>query len=525
MAGTELPFTPNTGNALASFLLGTVGQAVFQQNRATWLPRWWIQSLYAQSSWRPRRNLTLELGLRWSYESPFSTKFGQQSQFVPDATDPFTGFKGAIVQGKSNLAKRDLNNFQPRRGLAWNFRPKTVFRASLGLYTGNIQPNHGDPSHAFLLSRGPGTINLPSSSDGSVPFQGTNFGGRNASWFDPNMRLPYVAMWSAGVQHQLAKSWILELLYQGSSGVGLLNNWDVNVVPLNVSTDPVVLNQIFNATQNYKPYRQFGAIQHFSNYGHNSHHSGTARIERRYSQGLTLTSFYQYGKTLNDGDDDGGRTGITFYNRQLEKARASYDIRHRFVSFLTYELPFGKGRKWMSSGGFKNYIFGEWDFAGTQTMQSGPPVNVTAAGSPHRYLPGQVRPNAILPAEQMVNGNYNIGNRFPLAAQNTYYNVNVFAYPSAFTAGTLGRNVLESPGLNWTQLSISKTFRVRESMRFSVRWDVNNLTKQPQLGDPGSSYNLQSLGAFGRFGGIGRGSFSDIGTSRMHHIIVGRVEW
>ena len=50
-------------------------------------------------------------------------------------------------------------------------------------------------------------------------------------------------------------------------------------------------------------------------------------------------------------------------------------------------------------------------------------------------------------------------------------------------------------------------------------------TKQPQLGDPGSSYNLQSLGAFGRFGGIGRGSFSDIGTSRMHHIIVGRVEW
>ena len=543
MAGTELPFTPNTGNAFASFLLGTVGQAVFQQNRATWLPRWWSQSLYAQSSWRPRRNLTLELGLRWSYESPFSTKFGQQSQFVPDATDPLTGLKGAIVHGKGNLAKRDLNNFQPRLGLAWNFRPKTVFRASLGLYTvdlmvngagqnfeeyvatANIQPIPGDPSHAFLLSKGPGTINFPSSSDGSVPFQGTNFGGRNASWFDPNMRLPYVAMWSAGVQHQLAKSWILELLYQGSSGVGLLNNWDVNVVPLNVSTDPAVLNQIFNATQNYKPYRQFGAIQHFSNYGHNSHHSGTARIERRYSQGLTLTSFYQYGKTLNDGDDDGGRTGITFYNRQLEKARASYDIRHRFVSFLTYELPFGKGRKWMSSGGFKNYIFGEWDFAGTQTMQSGPPVNVTAAGSPNRYLPGQVRPNSILPAEQMVNGNYNIGNRFPLAAQNTYYNVNAFAYPAAFTAGTLGRNVLESPGLNWTQLSISKTFRVRESMRFSVRWDVNNPTKQPQLGDPGSSYNLQSLGAFGRFGGIGRGSFSDIGTSRMHHIIVGRVEW
>ncbi|MCX6612713.1 MAG: TonB-dependent receptor, partial [Acidobacteria bacterium] len=544
MAGTELPFTPNTGNPFASFLLGTVGQGVFQQNRATWLPRWWSHAVYAQSSWRPRRNLTLELGIRWSYESPFSTKFGQQSQFVPDATDPLTGLKGALVHTKGNLAKRDLNNFQPRIGVAWTLDPKTVLRASFGLYTvdlmtngtgqnfeeyvatANVQAAPGDPSHAFVLSMGPGSINFPSAPDGSVPFQGTNYGGRNASWFDPNMRLPYVAMWSFGVQRQVSKSWLFELLYQGSSGVGLLNNWDINVVPLNISTDTAVLNQVFNATQNYKPYRQFGSIQHYSNYGHNSHHSGTVRAEKRYGQGLTLTSFYQYGKTLNDGDDDGGRTGITYYNRQLEKARASYDIRHRFVTVATYELPFGKGRKWMSGGGFKNYIFGEWDFAGTQTMQSGPPFNVTFAGSPNRYLPGQFRPNGVLPAEQMVVDNYSIGaNRFPLTAQNSYLNVNAFAYPAAFTAGTLGRNVLESPGLNWTQLSISKTFLVRERMRFSIRWDCNNPTKQPQLADPGSSYNLQSIGAFGRFNGIGRGSFSDIGTARMHHVVVGRFEF
>lgn len=543
MAGTELPFTPNTGNSFASFLLGTVGQAVFQQNVATWLPRWWSQALYAQSTWRPIRNLTVELGIRWSYESPFSTKFGQQSQFDPLATDPLTGLKGAIVHGGGNLAKRDLNNFQPRLGIAWNFRPKTVLRSSFGLYTvdlmvngsgqnfeeyvatANIQSNPGDPNHAFVLSKGPGAVKFVTAPDGSVPFQGANYSGRNISWFDPNMRLPYVAMWSTGIQHQLSKTWLMELLYQGSSGVGLLNNWDINVVPLNISTDPATLNQIFNATQNYKPYRQFGAIQHYSNYGHNSHHSGTVRVERRYAQGLTLTSFYQFGKTLNDGDDDGGRTGITWYNRRLEKGRASYDIRHRAVSVLTYELPIGKGRRWMNSGGFKNYLFGEWDFAGTQTFQSGPPVNVTAAGSPNRYLPGQIRPNSILPADQMVVGDYNVGNRFPLTAQNSYFNVNAFAYPAAFTAGTMGRNILESPGLNWTQLSISKTIPIRERMRFSIRWDVNNPTKQPQLADPGASYNLQALGAFGRFNGIGRGSFSDIGTARMHHILVGRFEW
>ena len=544
MAGTELPFTPNTGNPFASFLLGTVGQGVFQQNNATWLPRWWSQSFYGQTTWRPRRNLTLELGVRWSYESPFSTKFGQQSQFDPNATDPLTGMRGAIVHGKGLLAKRDLNNFQPRLGMAWNLHPRVVMRSSFGMYsvdlmtnglgqnfeeyvaTANVQPPPGDPRHAFLLSQGPGPIRFPSSADGSVPFQGTNFGGRNASYFDPNMRLPYVLMFSTGFQVQLTRNWLAETVYQGSSGVGLLNNWDMNVVPLNVTTDQAQLVQIFNATQNFKPYRQFGSIQHYANYGHNSHHSGTFRIERRFDSGMTLNTFYQLGKTLNDGDDDGGRSGITFYNRQLEKARASYDIRHRLVSVMTYELPLGKGRKFMNGGGVKNYLLGGWEFAWTQTFQSGPPVNITAAGSPNRYLPGMVRPDALLPAEQIkVTSDYNVGNRFPLAAQNPYFNTAAFGYPAPFRAGTLGRNVVESPGLRWTQLSLSKDFKITERVTFSLRWDVNNPTKEPQLADPGAVYNTQNLAQFGRFAGIGRGSFSDVGTSRMHHIMVGRVQW
>lgn len=548
MTGTELPFVPNTGNAFASFLLGTVGQGVFQQNMASYLPRWWQQAFYAQTTWRPIRNLTLELGVRWSYESPFSTKYGQQAQFDPNVADPLTGRMGAVVHSFGPMAKRDMNNFQPRLGVAWNLHPRVVFRSSFGMYTvdlmtngqqnglwpnfeeyvatANVQQAPGDPRHAFLLSQGPGQISFPRAGDGGVPFQGTNYGGRNISWFDPQMRLPYVAMWSANVQYRMTEKWVMEVLYQGSSGVGLLNNWDMNVVPLNVSTDLTTLNQIANATQNYKPYTQFGSINHFSNYGHNSHHSGMLRFERRYSTGMTLNAFYQLGKTLNDGDDDGARSGITFYNRQLEKGRANYDIRHRFVGVLTYELPFGKGRKWMSGGGFKEYVLGNWDFAWTQTFQSGPPMLVTAAGSPVRYLPGMVRPNAVLPYDQMVVDDYSVGpNRFPLAAQNSYFNVDGFAYPAAFTAGTMGRNVLESPGMQWTQLSLSKVFPIGERMRFSIRWDCNNPTKQPQLDNPGGSFNLTNMAPFGRFNGIGRGSFSDIGTARMHHILVGRFEW
>ncbi|MEX2261183.1 MAG: carboxypeptidase regulatory-like domain-containing protein [Bryobacteraceae bacterium] len=544
MGGTDFPFRPNTGNAFASFLLGTVVQANFTRNAATWLPRWWQHSWYVQDTWRPVRNLTIEAGLRWSYESPFSTKYGQQSQFDPNATDPLTGFRGAIVHGEGLLAKRDLNNFQPRLGLAWNFRPKTVFRASFGAFAVDLMTNGlnqnfeeyianaavqappGDPRHSFRLSQGPPPVNFVSNSDGSVPFQGTNFGSREASWFDPNMRLPYVYTWSGGFQHQLANSWLVETIYQGSSGVGLLNNWDINVVPLDISRDITVLNQVFSAVQNYKPYRQFGSIQHYSNYGHNSHHSATFRTERRYAQGMTLNAFYQLGKTLNDGDDDGGRSGITWYNRGLEKGRANYDIRHRFVSVFTLELPFGKGRRWMNSGGIKNWIFGGWDGAWTQTYQSGPPTTVTFAGSPNRYLPGQLRPNQVLPNDQAVVKDWDIGpNRFPLSAQNRYFNFDGFEYPAAFTPGTLGRNTFESPGLRWTQVSLSKEFPVGERMKFSIRWDINNPTKEPQFGDPNAAFNLTNRANFGTIGGVGRGSFSDIGTSRMHHILVGRFEW
>ena len=141
MGGTEFPFRPNTGNAFASLLLGTVVQGIYSQNAATWLPRWWQHSLYFQDSWRPVRNVTLELGMRWSYESPFSTKYGQQSQFDPNATDPLTGRKGAIVHGKGNLAKRDINNFQPRVGLAWTITPKTVFRSSFGMFAIDLMTN------------------------------------------------------------------------------------------------------------------------------------------------------------------------------------------------------------------------------------------------------------------------------------------------------------------------------------------------------------------------------------------------
>ncbi len=544
MAGSERPFTPNTGNRFANFLLGTVGSAQFTQAAARWQPRWWSNSWYVQTDWKPIRTLTLNLGLRWSYETPFQTADGKQSQFDLTATDPLTGRRGAIVHGAGALAKKDLNNFQPRLGVAWNFSPKWVFRGNFGiitsdlltnalnnnfeeyLATANLQSPVGDPRPVFRLSQGPPAFKFNINQDGSVPFVGTNFGSRNATWFDPSMRMPYVMNWSGGFQYQFSGTWLAELLYQGSSGVGLLNNWDMNILPLNLSSDPVVLEQIRQQYQNFKPYPQFGSIQHYSNYGHNSHHGATLRVEKRYATGMTLNSFWTFSKTMNDVDEDGGASGITFFNRRLEKARAIYDVNHRFVTTITYELPVGKGKRFMNIGGWRNAALGGWEIMGSQHFQSGPPMTVTFAGSPNRYLPGASRPIQVKPNDQVKLAHVDFGgNRFPISAQNRYIKGDGFIYPAAFTAGTLGRNTLQAPGLVWMQASLAKEFPiVGERVKFQLRFDVNNVYKYHSFNPPNSAFNATDPSTFGTFSGT-RGSFSDIGTGRWHGIIVGRLMW
>lgn len=542
---TNAPFTPNTGNTFASFLLGTVTSATYTSAFASWLPRWWSHQAYLQDDWKPFRTLTLNLGVRYSYESPFQTKYGQQSQFDPTATDPITGRAGAILHQPGPLAKKDLNNFAPRLGLAWNFRPKFVFRASFGmvhqdifaternsmfqeyLATANIQAPVGNPSHVFRLSQGPPSFQYNVQRDGSVPFVGTNFAGRAANRWDPNMRMPYVMSWSGGIQYAFRQNWMMEVQYQGQSGVGLLNNWNINVLPLDVSRDPAVLNQIFTAQQNFLPFTNFGSVNMYSNFGHNSYHGGTVRLEKRMSGGLTFNTFYTMSKTLTEAEAETGDNGLTFYNRRLEKARASYDVRHRFVTVMSLDMPFGKGRRWMNSGGVSNAVFGGWQLTWTQTMQSGPPFNVTFAGSPNRYLPGESRPNIVTTHQAAAVDNWELGaNRFPTQAQNPYLNAGSFAYPAPFTPGNLGRNVFEGPGLLWTQLSIAKWWRVKEKYRFQIRLDGNNFPlKQPQFADPNGAFNLNNLGAFARIGSRTRGSFSDIGTSNSNLLLIGRFEF
>ncbi|MBK9171129.1 MAG: TonB-dependent receptor [Bryobacterales bacterium] len=545
MGGTEFPFRPNTGHPLAAFQLGSVVQAEFTNSVATWLPRWNTHSFYVQTDWRARQNLTFNLGLRWQYESPFTTKWNQQSQFDPTAIDPLTGRQGALTHPTGFLANRDLNNFQPRVGMAYTINPRLVFRGgfavnTLDLWTNGLNENFeeyfatavvqrepGNPDISFYLRDGPPSVTFPVQSDGTVPFSGSNFASRTASFFDRNMRMPYIMNWNGSLQWEAGNNMLLELSYQGSGGVGLLNNWNINQIPLNISTDPVQLETIRRAAQNFRPFPHFGTIRHYSNYGHSSFHSGTIKFERRYSRGFNLTTFYTWSKSMDEASNDGGAGGIDFYNRRLEKARSNHDVRHRWVTYALYELPFGRGRRFMTDvNPIVNGVLGGWEFNAIQTFESGTPIGFGFTGTSNVFLPMGLRPN-MAPGKTYEDIKVPWDRKGPcrhqIACAEPWADINAFAYPDSFTAGNSGRNIITSPGMMWHQFSLSKAFRFKERVTGSLRYDINNPFKYYFFNNPGTTVDFRNPQNFGKITG-NQGSFSGLG-GRLYQQIMFKVEW
>ena len=515
---------PNTGNTFAGFLLGSVREAYFDAELTSWLPRADIHSFYFQDDWKFSPTLTLNLGVRYSNESPYNTKYGLQSNFDPNGTDALVaGGKGAIIHPKNGLSARDNNNFQPRIGAAWHPLAKYVFRGGFSVNTvdvkfpsGRMQFDEyvgvndqlratGDPRPLFQLSAGPSKVTFPSNGPNSAPFVNPagNYSGRNVEWWDPKLRNPYVLNWNGSVQYQVAPNYLLEMMYQGSAGVGLIERWQYNTFPVDyAANDPVLRNKVFAAAQNYRPYPNFGNVMLRSNFGHSTYHAGTVKLEKRMSQGLTLSTFYTFSKAIDSQDNDNDGSGVApIQNRGLEKARAGYDRSHRFIAYSTYELPFGKGKKFMSGGGWKDIVLGGYEIAWIQTIESGNPYTFDFAGSSSNYYPGFAgnrRPNLVTQPTLLPNWGDVGGDRFNQANRNPIVSINNFAYPAAFTPGNSGRNLMTGTRLLWSQVSAQKNWAIKERLHVQLRWDFQNPFHNYNWSNPSSTVNFTTPQLFGK---------------------------
>jgi hypothetical protein len=519
---------PNTGNLLAGLELGYVRAANFTSYTSTWLPHDTIHSLYFQDDWKVSKNLTLNLGLRWSTESPFHTAHNQLSNFDPTATDPVSGKVGAIVHPTGGLNQRSLRDFQPRLGLAWHAREKLVLRGGFGINTVDIRfPNGlqqfdeyqaqvvqqlapGDPRPLFKLSQGPAPVVYNLRPDSTATYVGTNFGSRSIYWMDGNLRPGYVANWNATVEYQLSSNNLLKFMYQGSAGVHLVESWNVNVFPTDFgANNPALQAAAFAAPQNYLPYPQFGSINYMSNTGHSSWHAGTVQFVKRYSQGLVLNTFYTFSKALDDCDSDSGTcSGVApISNRNLNKGRAGYDRTHVLVANATYELPIGKGRHFINHNRVLDYLIGGYEIAWVQTFNTGNPFGFSFTGSPFNYYPssiGNYVPNLTCNDISMPGfglGSKIGGNRFNQALENPVLPVSCFAAPAAFTPGNAGRNIVTGPGIMYSQASAKKNFAFKERWNLQLRFDFQNPFHNWGFNNPSNQVDFKNPQLFGKITG------------------------
>jgi carboxypeptidase family protein/TonB-dependent receptor-like protein len=432
-------------------------------------------SFFAQDAIRVRPNLTLNVGLRWEYSGPLGEYANLLSNL--DAS-------GNLVQvGSSmlpNLYNRDLNNFGPRIGFAWNALRNTVVRAGYGLYYDYLPQNNLIAN--VTTSAGVATNPVPSLTNTPNFVGGLNFnqnGFTNPSPSNPifsgfstpqsifvtdrNLRTPYVGNWNLNIQQQLGGKAAFEIGYLGSKGTKLSRLYDANQARTNTT---------------------FNAIDVFSDGANSTYHALQTTVRLQTWHRLSGFSTYTWSKSL-----DGASDGINFNfanaafpqdstNLQAEKGPSTFDTRHRWTSALNYQAPVIPHLPRLFAEG--------WQLNTILIVQTGRPINIVTSNGGVNFNFVQ-RPD-VVPGQPFILPNWtpDTGYLNPLAFANPAITPQD---PNGFF-GNLGRDQVYGPGFWNTDFSISKKFAVREKLSLQFRGELFNIFNHPNFALPTNVVNI-----------------------------------
>ena len=477
----------SSGNAMASFALG-YATLIEQDFTLAWPGIRGIESgLYIADDWRVTKKLTLNLGLRWEYYSPYDEVANRWSNFdAATATILVAGRNGV-----SNTAgvKRDFKDYAPRFGFAYQLDSQTVVRGGYGIF---YNPN-GTGGAALRLDRHPpyGPIYSVSPgdefvatrvSDGFPAAPVPNFAALAAPVGSvigviPTFRSAYAQQFNFTLEREIAPAHLLlKAAYVGNLGRRLGTTYNLNQpVPGPGGTGP------------RRPYFAVNPLLADVTYqvsdGLSNYNALQLTAEKRLSQGLTMLIGYTWAHAIdNTGTEFGGGTGTPQDPRcrNCDRGNSAQDIRHRFTASYTYNLPIGKGRAFLNKDGVANAILGGWQTNGFVTLQTGLPFTPALQTSTTNGTGS--RPDRI------ASGNLSSGQNIK-----NWFDVTAFATPAPFTYGNSGRDILFGPGRVDFTMSLFKDFRIREQAKLQFRAEAFNVFNTPQFGQPnGSIGNAQA---------------------------------
>ncbi|HEV2882448.1 MAG TPA: TonB-dependent receptor [Pyrinomonadaceae bacterium] len=477
---------PLTGNALADLLLGfpaLTGGARLDNHQHL---RGESYALYFNDSFRVTPRLTVSAGLRYEYNSP-----PVDAEDRANLYDPATRTISRV--GTNNVPRSgytsDRNNFAPRVGLAYtlNETGTTVVRGGYGVYYDQpaLAPGEGlyfnapyfDFNLYFSLEGLPLTVNNPFPANFPVPLPDT------ALAFQRDLRTAYMQHWNLNLQQQLGRSRVLEIGYAGSKGTKLLTARDINQP--RPSTLPFVL----------RPVPQFDDINLIESRGNSNYHSLQVRLQQRLTRGLAMLSSYTYSKSIDDASNFFTSAGDPNFpqdsqNLRLERGRSNFDVRHRLSASFSYELPFGRGRRFLGDDGFVSTLLSGFQLNGIATVQSGRPFTVALLSEIDNSNTGRStlgfgandRPNVV--------SDPTAGNRTP----ERWFNTAAFAFPAFGTFGNAGRNILDGPGYQNVNASLLKNTRLSERLNLQLRLEAFNLFNHPNFNLPDNFLGSPTFG-------------------------------
>jgi hypothetical protein len=473
---------PGTGFDFADFLLGLPQQTAAQYGTNDYRFRGNSWDLFIQDEWRASNTVSLNLGLRYEYVSPYTELHDQIANliFTPGLVTVLPVLPGTPGL-PSSLVRPDRNNFAPRVGIAWKAAPKTVVRAGYGVnyntgaYGSIIQQLAFQPPFTFTQTNpeSPGTpLTLQNGFPPPKPGQVTN----NYA-IDPNYRLGYVQIWNMDVQQEITPTVILNFDYTGTKGTRL----DVVEAPNRVATG--VLNP------NVQPFLWETSA------ADSTAHAATLRARKRLQHGMAIGGSYTFSKSIDNASSVGGGGTVVAQdpnNLSAERGLSSFDQRQRFTADYLWELPFGHDRHWLTNAGILQDVFGDWQWSGDWSITSGTPFTPRVVGNiadVNRGTNGTLRAN--------VTG---LGVSLPNPTVTEWFNTAAFSTPPGTQFGDARRNSIEGPGSVVFNMALSKTFPMKEARAMELRAQASNVFNTPPFS--AINTNVGSL-TYGQVTGVG----------------------
>jgi hypothetical protein len=419
---------------------------------------------FLQDEYRISSNLTLNLGLRYSFFNVFHERDGRAVPF------DFASC-GGLCQPGAEFSTPRTNDIDPRIGLAWAphiFTGRTVLRAGFGLYHGDGQledqnlPASNDVPRYALNSKQIAGLSYP-----ITPFLATVPGSLSPRAQNRNRKDEYASQWGVAIQQELPAHVIGTVAYTGNKGTNLQTITYANVA---------------DSLTGRIPFPQYGQVEYRTNDSNSTFHALQLSANRSLRSGWLLAGNYMWSHAINDGSLGGGETdAITPQNvfcRACERASSAYDIRHFFTLNSVYAIPYpAKALR---------QAFGGWSLSGSLTARSGRPVNITisraASAVPGGYNLTQ-RPNVVPGVSIIPAGGQTPGHWFNPAA---------FTIPAPGTWGNSGRNLGRGPMLQQVDLSLAKQVSMGEKARLEVRAEAFNVLNRSQYGDPSGDVSVIS---------------------------------